>query len=103
MKKLQKARQSFAPNLRLRLGASRKEDPMSRTNVCFALCLYLLICSTAAVVPAAAQHFQQMNGSLSQIAAGRNEAWGLNSSGEIYRFNAKTRKFAQIKIAGMSG
>jgi hypothetical protein len=75
---------------------------MSRTNVCFALCLLLLICSTA-VVPAAAQHFQQMNGSLSQIAAGRNEVWGLNSSGEIYRFNAKTKKFAQIKIAGMSG
>jgi len=69
---------------------------MSRTNVRFALCL-TLICSIAAAVPASAQHFQQMNGSLTQIAAGRNEVWGLNGS-EVYRFNATTQMFSEIKI-----
>jgi hypothetical protein len=66
---------------------------MSRTNVRFALCL-LLICS-AALVPASAQHFQQMNGSLTQIAAGRNEVWGLNGS-TIYRFHPGTKKFVEV-------
>jgi len=38
----------------------------------------MLICSTAAVVPASAQHFQPMKGALTQIAAGRNKVWGLD-------------------------
>ncbi|MFZ1918507.1 MAG: tectonin domain-containing protein [Terriglobales bacterium] len=72
---------------------------MSRTNARFALCL-LLICSAAAV-PASAQHFQQMTGSLTQIAAGRAEVWGLNGS-QPYRFDASTKKFVKIsdKISG---
>ena len=72
----------------------QKEDLMSRTNACFALCL-LLICSTVAVVPASAQHFQLMKGSLTQIAAGRNQVWGLNG-GKIYRFHSATKKFVQV-------
>jgi hypothetical protein len=79
---------------------AEKEDLMSRSNVRFALCL-LLICSTAAVVPAAAQHFQQMTGSLTQIAAGRAEVWGLDGS-QPYRFNSSTKTFVKIsdKISG---
>jgi hypothetical protein len=69
---------------------------MSRTNVRFALCL-LLICSTAAVVPASAQHFKQIPGSLSYIAAGRNEVWGLQfPGGLIWRFNPSTQSFNQV-------
>jgi hypothetical protein len=77
-----------------------KEDLMSLTNIRFVLCL-ALICSTAAVVPASAQHFQQMEGSLTEIAAGRAEVWGLNGS-QPYRFNPSTQKFVKIsdKISG---
>jgi len=73
---------------------------MSRTNVRFAFRL-LLICWIAAVVPASAQHFQQMNGSLTQIAAGRNEVWGLEGS-QPFRFNSSTKNFVKIsdKISG---
>jgi hypothetical protein len=77
-----------------------KEELMSRTKVRFVLCL-LLICSTAAVVPASAQHFQQMEGSLTQIAAGRVEVWGLDGA-QPYRFNPNTQKFVKIsdKVSG---
>jgi Tectonin domain len=72
---------------------------MSRTNVRFALCL-TLICWIAAVVPASAQHFQQMNASgpqLSYLAAGRNEVWGLHyPGGQIYRYHPSTKKFVQV-------
>ncbi len=73
----------------------------SRTNVRFVLCL-TLICWIAAVVPAAAQHFQQIPTSLSQIAAGRNEVWGLHfPGGQIYRLipgpdGANSADFLQI-------
>ncbi len=70
-----------------------REGFMSRTNVRFALCL-LVTCWAAAVPPASAQRFQQMEGTLTQVAVGRNEVWGLNGS-EVYRFNGK--KFAKIK------
>ena len=69
---------------------------MCRTNVRFALCL-LLICSTAAVVPLSAQHLKQMPGTLTQIAAGRNEVWGLNGA-TIYRFHLSTKTF--VPVAG---
>jgi hypothetical protein len=68
---------------------------MIRARIRFVLCLPL-ICSTAAVIPASAQHFEQMEGALTQVAAGRNEVWGLDGS-EIYRFNANSKKFAKIK------
>jgi hypothetical protein len=70
---------------------------VNRTNIRFVVCL-ALICSTAAVIPASAQHFQLMEGSLTQIAAGSIEVWGL-SEVHPYRFNAKTQKFTKIKGA----
>jgi hypothetical protein len=58
---------------------------MSCAKVCFALCL-TLICLTAAVVPASAQHFQEIPTPLSQISAGYKEVWGLKfPGGLIYR------------------
>ena len=74
---------------------------MSRTNVRFVVCL-LLICSAAAVVPASAQHFEQIPGSLNYISAGRSEVWGILctavycSDSNVYRFNSGTKKFVQV-------
>lgn len=56
---------------------------MSSINVRFRTSL-MLIGWIAAVVPASAQHFKQINGSLTQIAVGRDEVWDLNGF-EIYR------------------
>jgi tectonin-like protein len=76
-----------------------KEDLMSRINVRFALCL-ILTCWTAAVIPASAQHFKQIDPSgpqLSYLAAGRSEVWGLHfPGGQIYRLNPSTNKFVQV-------
>jgi Tectonin domain len=69
---------------------------MSRRSVCLSV-FFALICWGAVAVPASAQHFQQVTGSLTQVAAGRAEVWGLNGS-QIYRFNPSTQKFG--KIAG---
>lgn len=56
----------------------------------------LMVCGWAATtVPARAQHFEQISGSLTQIAAGRAEVWGLNGS-EVFRFDASTKTFNHI-------
>jgi hypothetical protein len=67
---------------------------MFHRNVRFTLCL-LLICWAAVVVPASAQHFQKMTGSLTKVAVGYAEVWGLNGS-QIYRFNPGSKTFGQI-------
>jgi hypothetical protein len=71
---------------------------MSRTNARFARCL-TLICWAAAVLPASAQHFQQIPGSLNYVSAGANEVWGFRCTkqycleSDVYRFNFTTKKF----------
>ena len=60
------------------------------------LMAFLMLCGWAATtVPARAQHFEQIPGSLTQIAAGRAEVWGLNGS-EVFRFDSSSKKFNQI-------
>ena len=72
-----------------------EEDLMSRTKLSLIICL-TLICWTAAVVPPAAQRFMQLQGSLSYVAAGHNEVWGLQfPGGLIYRLNP-TGTFYQV-------
>jgi hypothetical protein len=86
-----------ATNQELRFDAS-KEELMSRTNVRFAPCL-TLICWIAAVVPASAQQLFLPSGSpsLSYIAAGHSEVWGLQfPGGLIYRLNPSTGSWQQI-------
>ena len=70
---------------------------MSRTKFSFVACL-LLISWTAAAVPASAQHFQQIPSiTLSRVAAGRNEVWGLQfPGGEIWRYNPTSQRFAPV-------
>lgn len=65
---------------------------MSRKNVCLSVML-LLICWAGITIPASAQHFQQITGTLSQVAAGRAEVWGINTSQKIYRLNSSTKTF----------
>lgn len=67
---------------------------MSCTRALFGL--LVLVGCTAATLPAGAQHFKLMSGTLTQIAVGRSEVWGLNGS-EIYRFNTSSEKFKQVK------
>lgn len=55
-----------------------------------------ILCWAATVVPASAQHFKRIPGSLAQVAAGRNEVWGLDASSQVYRFNSGTTTFAKI-------
>jgi hypothetical protein len=55
-----------------------------------------ILCWAATVVPASAQHFKQIPGSLAQVAAGQNEVWGLDASNQVYRFNSVTKTFTKI-------
>src|ERR1700680_3365134 len=69
---------------------------MSRCrSVCLSVFVVLIGWATVAV-PASAQHFQQIPGSLTQVAVGRAEVWGLNASHQVYRFIRGTRKFVTI-------
>jgi hypothetical protein len=60
---------------------------MSRIRVSSRVFL-LLICCSLLVIPASAQHFQQVTGftgSMTQVAAGRSEVWGINTPGNVFR------------------
>ena len=54
-----------------------------------------ILCCAATVVPSSAQHFKVIPGSLAQVAAGRNEVWGLDASNQVYRFNSGTKTFTK--------
>jgi hypothetical protein len=51
-------------------------------------------------IPASAQHFKQVKGSLVAVTAGRNEVFGIDASLNVWRINAA--KTAFDKIAGAS-
>jgi hypothetical protein len=70
---------------------------MSRKNTTCSI-LLILFCSALLVVSASAQHFEQVKGSLFNVAAGRNEVFGIGTGGLAWRFNAATRSFD--KVAG---
>jgi hypothetical protein len=61
-----------------------------------------ILCSAAAILPASAQHFKQIPGSLAQIAAGRSEVWGLDPSSAVYRFISGTKTFARVGTIKLS-
>ena len=66
-----------------------------RRSVCLSVFL-VLIGWGAVAVPASAQHFQRTPGSLTQLAVGRTEVWGLNASNQTFRFNPSTKQFVKI-------
>jgi hypothetical protein len=61
-----------------------------------------ILCCAAAILPASAQHFKQIPGSLAQIAAGRSEVWGLDPSSAVYRFSSGTKTFARVGTIKLS-
>ena len=53
-------------------------------------------CGAAVIVPASAQQFSQVTGTLTKVAAGRAEVWGVNSSQQVFRFTANGSNFVQV-------
>lgn len=63
--------------------------------------LVVLVCCASLVVPASAQHFQQLKGTLSSVSAGRNEVFGVDSHSVVWRLNPKTSAFTKIRKASL--
>ena len=70
---------------------------MSRKTVPSSV-LLVLLCGALLSVPASAQHFQQVTGTLASVAAGRNEVFGIGPTGLPWRYNASKQSFE--KVAG---
>ena len=71
---------------------------MSRLNISRNLILSL-VCSILLAIPASAQHFQQVKGTLVSVSAGRNEVFGSDTKGQVWRYNANTKAFGKVKGA----
>src|SRR5277367_6427426 len=63
--------------------------------------LVVLVCWAALVVPASAQHFQQITGTLASVSAGRNEVFGVDSHAVVWRLNPAKNAFAKVKKASL--
>jgi hypothetical protein len=61
--------------------------------------LLILVCWALLAVPASAQHFEQVTGALTNVAAGRNEVFGIDSKSAVWRYNASTKSFHKIANA----
>ena len=61
----------------------------------------VLVCCASLVVPASAQHFQQIPGTLSTVSAGRNEVFGVDSHSVVWRLNPKATAFVKVKQASL--
>jgi hypothetical protein len=75
-----------------------KEIPMSRKTA-FCSVLLLLVSWASIVVPASAQHFQQVNGPRLFLSAGRSEVFGIDAGNAAWRYQASSNSFK--KIAGV--
>lgn len=75
------------------LGGSMRTVISCKGRLWFA---WLLISCGALAVTASAQHFKQVTGTLTQVAAGRNEVFGIGTASQIYRYNPGTKAFVQI-------
>jgi hypothetical protein len=53
-------------------------------------------CWAAVTVPASAQQFEPVTGTLIKVAAGRQEVWGVNVSQQVFRYNATQGKFVHV-------
>lgn len=56
----------------------------------------LLICGALLTLPASAQHFQQVTGTLVSVAAGRNEVFGIDPHGLPWRYDAAKESFEKV-------
>jgi Tectonin domain len=70
---------------------------MSRKTACSTVFLAIFLAFSASlVVPASAQHFVQVKGTVETISAGRNEVFGIDHSQHVWRYHATTKSFAKI-------
>jgi hypothetical protein len=68
---------------------------MSRKLV-YSTVLPVLVCWASLVVPATAQHFKQVKGSLTSVSAGRNEVFGVDAEDQAWRYSASLKSFSKI-------
>ncbi len=64
--------------------------------------LLILVCWALLAVPVSAQHFEQVKGTLTSVAVGRNEVFGIDSKSAVWRYNASTKSFRKIAKAKLS-
>jgi hypothetical protein len=62
----------------------------------FSSALLVLIWGASFTLPASAQHFQQVKGSLVSVAAGRNEVFGIDAHGLPWRYDAAKLSFEKV-------
>lgn len=70
---------------------------MSRKTA-FCTLLLLLVCWASLIIPASAQHFQQVTGPSLFLAAGRSEVFGVDDTNAAWRYQPGSSSFK--KIAG---
>jgi hypothetical protein len=46
-------------------------------------------------LPASAQHFERVKGTLASVSAGRNEAFGVDTHGKVWRYHAASKSFGK--------
>ncbi len=68
---------------------------MSR-KAAFCSILSVLAGCTSLIVPASAQHFKQVKGSLTSVSAGRNEVFGIDVDANVWRYSASSKSFSKI-------
>ena len=73
---------------------------MSRKTAYWSVVL-ILACCAGLVVPASAQEFLQVKGTLTSVSAGRNEIFGVDSKSVVWRYHATTKSFGKIAKASL--
>ena len=72
---------------------------MSRKTAWVVL-LFLVSCA-GLIIPASAQHFQQVKGVAASISAGRNEVFGVDVHAGVWRYRPATQSFGKIANAAL--
>ena len=62
----------------------------------------MLVCWASLVVPASAQHFKQVKGSLTSVSAGRNEVFGIDGKNQVWRYEPSSKSFSKIAKASFN-
>jgi hypothetical protein len=75
-----------------------KEIPMLHKNVSWSIPL-VLVSGALFAIPASAQHFEQVKGTLKSVAAGRNEVFGIDAKGLPWRYRAGREAFTKVSGA----
>ena len=77
------------------------KNPKLQVQPAYPIVLLVLVCWASLVVPASAQHFQQVKGALAGVSAGRNEVFGFDVHANVWRYHATTDSFSKIANASL--